>query len=98
MFIKQLEYKCQEVGIRFLTHEESYTSGTSFLDGEPPTGAFYNKSRRIKRGLFQSGKGLINADVNAGMQIIKKVSENAFGYSVGVAGCQPMVINVAKAA
>jgi putative transposase len=96
MFIKQLEYKCQEVGIRFITTEESYTSGTSFLDGELPTETFYNKSRRIKRGLFESGKGLINADVNAGMQIIKKVSENAFaGYSVGVAGCQPMVINVA---
>lgn len=99
MFIRQLEYKCQEVGIRFLTHEEAYTSGTSFLDGELPTEAFYNKSRRVKRGLFQSGKGLINADVNAGMQIIKKVSENAFaGYSVGVESLQPTVINVVKAA
>jgi putative transposase len=99
MLIRQLEYKCQEVGIRFLTHEESYTSGTSFLDGELPTEIFYNKSRRIYRGLFQSGKGLINADVNAGMQIIKKVSPDSFtGYGVGAACLQPMVINVVKVA
>lgn len=96
MFIRQLEYKCQEVGIRFVTTEESYTSGTSFLDDEQPNESSYNKSRRIKRGLFQSGRGLINADVNGSLQIIKKVSENAFaGYSVGVAGLQPTILNVA---
>jgi putative transposase len=99
MFIQQLTYKCQENGIRFITTEESYTSGTSFLDGERPLETFYNKSRRVHRGLFKSENGLINADVNGSLQIIKKVSENAFtGYSVGVAGCQPTVINVAQVA
>ena len=96
MFIRQLEYKCQENEIRFITTEESYTSGTSFLDGEQPTEALYNKSRRIHRGLFESKNGLINADVNGSLQIIKKVSEDAFtGYSVGVACLQPSVLNVA---
>jgi putative transposase len=95
MFIKQMSYKCQESGIRFLTHEESFTSGTSFLDEEMPTRAFYNKSRRIQRGLFQSGMGLVNADVNAGMQIIKKVFPNAFeSYGIEV-DLQPVMLNVA---
>ena len=43
----------------------------------------YDKSRRIKRGLFKSNKGiLINADVNGAYQIIKKVSPNAFANGV----------------
>ncbi|MCR5249953.1 MAG: hypothetical protein K6E50_05040, partial [Lachnospiraceae bacterium] len=46
--------------------------GTSYLDGETPDKAFYDVSRRIKRGLFKSNRGvLINADVNAAYQIIK---------------------------
>ena len=36
MFIKQIEYKCQNEGIKFILTEESYTSGTSFLDREIP--------------------------------------------------------------
>ena len=34
---------------------------------------FYNKNRRIERGLFKSNSGiLINADVNASYQILTK--------------------------
>ena len=56
-------------------HEESYTSGTSFLDKEEPVKENYNISRRLKRGLFKSDDGkFINADVNASLQIAKKVS------------------------
>lgn len=96
MFIQQLEYKCKENNIRFISTEESYTSGTSFLDEEQPTESSYNKSRRVYRGLFKSEHGLINADVNGSLQIIKKVSENAFiGYSVEAAGLQPSMMNVA---
>ena len=43
MLIKQLEYKSQNVRIKFITHEEGYTSGTSFLDGEIPCKENYNK-------------------------------------------------------
>lgn len=47
MLINQLEYKCQDYGIKFITTEESYTSGTSFLDGELPCKENYDKSRRV---------------------------------------------------
>ena len=78
-FIAKLGYKCQEVGITLITVDESYTSGTSFLDNELPNEDFYNKKRRIKRGLFKSNTGkLINADVNGACQILRKVFVNAF--------------------
>ena len=78
-FIAKLEYKCQEVGITLITVDESYTSGTSFLDNELPNEDFYNKKRRIKRGLFKSNTGkLINADINGACQILRKVFVNAF--------------------
>lgn len=73
-YIDLLTYKAQEQGIAVYYTEESYTSGTSFLDNEHPTPAFYNKSRRKYRGLFISNTGIkINADVNASYQIPKKV-------------------------
>lgn len=96
LFIQQLQYKCEEVGIKVILTDESYTSGTSFLDGEAPTKENYDKSRRIKRGLFKSNKGiLINADVNAAYQIMKKVSPNAFANGVEGVGLHPVKLNVA---
>ena len=71
--IQMIEYKAQEKGIAVVLTEESYTSGTSFLDNEPPTKEFYNRKRRIHRGLFRANNGkTINADVNGAMQILKK--------------------------
>ena len=73
-FIQILAYKCQEVGIDLILTEESYTSGTSFLDDELPNKDNYNILRRVRRGLFRSNGGrLINADVNGAYQIMKKV-------------------------
>lgn len=97
MFIRQLTYKCEEAGISFVTTDESYTSGTSFLDNEKPIKENYNKKRRIKRGLFRSNNGtLINSDVNGSLQIIKKVAPNAFAD--GVQGyLTPVIINVTNA-
>jgi putative transposase len=86
MFVNQLNYKCEEQGIKFITTEEDYTSGTSFLDNEELTKESYNKKRRIKRGLFKSNNGtLINADVNGSLQIMRKVFPNAFAD--GIVGC-----------
>lgn len=74
LLINDLQYKCEEVGIKVILTDEAYTSGTSFLDSELPTKENYNKKRRVKRGLFKSNSGkLINADVNAAYQIMKKV-------------------------
>ena len=94
MLIKQLAYKCEDSGIMFTTVEEAYTSGTSALDGEQPTKENYDKSRRIKRGLFKWSGGVVNADVNAACQIIKKVSPNAFTDGVEAGDLQPVILNV----
>lgn len=75
-FINLLEYKLREVGIILHRVEESYTSGTSFLDDEQPNKSNYDKNRRVQRGLFKSSKGLINADVNGALQIMKKYDNN----------------------
>ena len=73
-FIEMIQYKAKNVGIAVITTEESYTSGTSFIDNEEPTKEFYNKKRRVKRGMFVSNSGIrINADLNGAYQIIKKV-------------------------
>ena len=55
-FIKMIQYKAEEVGIKVILTNESYTSGTSFLDNELPIKQNYNKKRRIHRGLFKSNK------------------------------------------
>lgn len=97
MLIHQLEYKCQVAGIKFLTIDEAYTSGTSFLDGELPCKENYDKSRRKHRGQFLSGQGYINADINGSLQILRKAFPAAFGE--GIEGdLNPVVISVAKVA
>lgn len=93
--VQRLEYKCENEGIKFIKTNESYTSGTSFLDGEEPIEKNYNKDRRIHRGLFQSEKGeYINADVNGSYQIMKKVFPKAFANGIVDAGSHPVVVNI----
>jgi putative transposase len=85
--IRKIFYKGENVGIKVITTEEDYTSGTSFLDNELPIEENYNKKRRIKRGMFKSNDGTkINADLNASYQIIKKVFPEAFA-GIGNRGC-----------
>ncbi|MGJ5675720.1 MAG: RNA-guided endonuclease InsQ/TnpB family protein [Nostochopsis sp.] len=75
--IKQL---CEEYRIRFVETEESYTSKTSFLDGdflpifgEKPEG-WKPSGKRVKRGMYRTGTGkLINADLNGAANILRKV-------------------------
>lgn len=86
--IEQIRYKCEEHGINVELPDERYTSGTSFLDNEKPVKELYNKKRRVHRGLFKSNTGkFINADINASLQIIKKVSPDAFNEGHGVEDC-----------
>lgn len=93
LFIKMLNYKCENNGIKFITCEESYTSGTSFIDGEEPIKENYNKNRRIYRGLFIGDNGIqVNADVNGAYQIMKKVIPNAFANGIEGVGLQPIII------
>jgi len=79
----KLEYLCQLYGIQFVKQEESYTSRASFFDNNHiPT--YNNKSdnleeykfsgTREKRGLYKHSRGLVNADVNGALNIMKKSS------------------------
>ena len=96
-FINMLKYKCELEGINFVTTEESYTSGTSLLDDELPIKTNYNKSRRVKRGLFKSNTGkLINADLNGACQIIKKVFPKAFVDGIEGVVLHPVRLNLAN--
>ncbi|MGL5329826.1 MAG: RNA-guided endonuclease InsQ/TnpB family protein [Peptostreptococcaceae bacterium] len=80
--ISQLKYKCENNGIKFIETEESYTSGTSFLDNEEPNKEEYDKSRREYRGMFVTNKGeLIHADLNGAYQIGRKVNKDFFIHS-----------------
>lgn len=93
--ISRLKYKCEDEDILFKSPEESYTSGTSFLDGELPIKENYDKSRRVHRGLFITKKGeYINADVNGSYQIMKKVFPNVFADGIVGAGSHPVIINI----
>ena len=76
----KLIYLCKLYGIEFKLQEESYTSKTSFFDGDEIP--IYDKEnpqeyifsgKRIKRGLYQTKKGkLINADCNGALNILRK--------------------------
>lgn len=94
-FIEMLKYKAENVGIRVELTEESYTSGTSFLDSEFPIKENYNKSRRKFRGLFISNNGIkINADVNGAYQIMKKVFPNAYADGIEGLGLTPIRVSI----
>lgn len=78
----KLEYLSAYYGIHLIKQEESYTSKASFFDGDDIP--VYNDDNpkeyrfsgtRIKRGLYQTSKGMcINADVNGALNILKKSS------------------------
>lgn len=92
--IEMIEYKAEKYGINIILVEESYTSGTSFLDNEIPIKDNYNKNRRIFRGLFVSNKGIkINADVNGAYQILKKEFPNAYVNGIEGVGLHPIIVN-----
>ena len=93
--IEQIIYKAEDYGINVILTEESYTSGTSFLDNELPIKENYNKNRRIYRGLFVSNKGIkINSNVNGSLQIMKKVFPNAFSHGIEDYMFNPIRVNL----
>lgn len=93
MLLQQLQYKCENAGIRYIETNEAYTSGTSYLDNEAPIKENYNKERRVQRGLFQAKDTLINADVNGSLQIMRKVFPDSYtGYGIEV-NLTPIVVN-----
>ena len=83
IFIKMLAYKCFLEGIHVKLQEESYTSKCSFLDLEPIKKHLIYKGRRIQRGMFKSKKyGNINADINGGLNIMRKAVPKLFSNGI----------------
>ncbi len=98
-FIQMLQYKAEAIGMKVVLTEESYTSGTSFLDGEVPTKDCYDKSRRVHRGLFQANDGRkINADVNGAYQIMRKVFPNVNADGIEGVALRPAVVVLSMSA
>ena len=92
-----LSYKAECQGIRVWDEvSESYTSKTSALDKEPIKKRKTYVGRRVKRSLFKcsdhvrtvhGSSNLVNADVNGGLNILRKVIGDAFLNGVVNSGC-----------
>ncbi len=99
--IEMLKYKAELVGIKVIEQEESYTSKSNFLnlDPIPVYGNIGSQDvtfsgKRIKRGLYRTScSRLINADVNASYNILRKAIPNAFSDGIGSCVAQPRRVN-----
>ncbi|MEG4488093.1 transposase [Microcoleus sp. D2_18a_B4] len=101
--IEMLEYKARLVGIKVIVQEESYTSRANFLGLDPiPVYGKTDKDpvftgKRIKRGLYKTSVGqLINSDVNAAYNILRKAIPNAFSNGIESCVVQPRRVNPLK--
>ena len=103
--IEKMKYKCKLSGIKVIEIEESYTSVASFLDldkmpvyGEECEGEKLKFSgKRIKRGLYRSSSGkMINADVNASYNILRKAFPNAFVEGIERCVVHPRLVTPTK--
>jgi transposase len=69
----------EENNIGYRVIDEAYTSKASFIDKDDFKQREFS-GKRIKRGLYQSKKGIsINADLNASLNMIRKSKPNALG-------------------
>lgn len=94
-FVSKLEYKLEEIGVKVIQTEESYTSKASFLDNDLMTKGIKFSGKRIERGLYKSYEGvLINADINGASNIIKKVFPKAFADGIKGVDLHPVIVNI----
>jgi len=75
-FRRKLKAKCECAGIIYDdSHDEAYTSQVDALSGDPIKKPAYGRTRRVKRGLYQSSTGTqLNADVNGAINHMRKVA------------------------
>ncbi|NEQ22756.1 MAG: IS200/IS605 family element transposase accessory protein TnpB [Microcoleus sp. SIO2G3] len=99
--IDMLTYKGTRAGITVIVREESYTSQSSFLDGDkiPDYGSkpqkWKSSGKRIHRGLFKTASfRLLNADVNGSYNILIKEFPNAFGTGDREVLVDPIRVNL----
>ncbi len=92
--INQVKYKSELIGITVMAINENHTSICSFLDNEEIRHHKRYIGKRISRGLFRTSNGtLINADVNAGYNIMKKAFPNSVKVDgIEAFGLMPQVI------
>ncbi|MEG4862196.1 MULTISPECIES: RNA-guided endonuclease InsQ/TnpB family protein [unclassified Microcoleus] len=104
LVIEMLEYKAKLVGIKVIVQEESYTSKSSFMNLDPipvyghigADGVVFS-GKRIKRGLYKTSVGkLINSDINASYNILRKAIPNAFSNGIESCVVQPRRVNPLK--
>lgn len=89
-----IQYKASLQGIEVIATEESYTSKCSFLEGEDLKKQDAYMGRRVKRGLFKAKSGkLMNADINASYNILRKVIGN-FEFDPIQVCSTPKMINI----
>ena len=70
-----LKYESQEAGLQYQEICESHTSKCFFLNLESIKHHDEYVGKRMKRGLFRTADGiLVNADVNGGANIARKVT------------------------
>jgi putative transposase len=88
-FVDVLGYKLGSHGIELVVADESYTSKASFVDGDKMPKKYNPEAKkkhtfsgkRVKRGLYKSGDGmLVNADANGAYNILRK-SDSDFSFS-----------------
>jgi putative transposase len=100
-FIQMIQYKCEIEGISVILQEESYTSKASFLNldfipvyGDSDNHEFsgYRKSRGLYK--IKDESTLINADVNASYNIMRKAIPNVFSDGIEGVGVHPIVITL----
>ena len=79
--INIIKYKAEDLGIKCIEQEESYTSKASFLDNDNiPTFNEVNEKhtfsvKRITRNLYQTKNNqIIDADLNGALNIMKKTN------------------------
>lgn len=79
-----IKYKAKLLGLTIVMQEEHYTSGVSAYDLEPVNKAYYNKKRRVQRGIFKTNTGLlVNSDINGSLNIMRKYDTNVIPISIG---------------
>lgn len=97
--IFKIVYKAEENGIRIEVVDEKYTSKASFIDNDflpKEFGEYQFSGKRIKRGLYKSSDDtLINADVNASYNILRKCNPEFIFDGIKGLSLIPIKLNVA---
>ena len=77
-----IKYKAEDLGIKYIEQEESYTSKASFLDNdnipilhENDNKKYTFSGKRISRNLYKTKNNqIIDADLNGTLNIMKKAN------------------------